>query len=182
MSKVTINLLPQEFRIEELKRTKFYKIQSIGVGIILLLIFLSSLIIVLRILQSQSFSQIQSKLAVEEQKITELKTTQASLLLIKDRLVAINQYLGIASKQVQMYELINKLVPSSIFVNSISVDKSGNILLLATSNDAASIDDLINKLVSSEEASGKITSVAMEGLSRGRDGIYRLSIKINTKS
>ncbi len=182
MSKVTINLLPEEFKIEELKRSKFYKIQSIGVGIILLFIFLSSLTIALRILQSQSLSQIQSKLTDEEQKITGLKTTQASLLLLKNRLVAINQYLGTSSSQVQMYELINKLVPQSVSVSSISVDKSGNVLIIASTSDASYIDDLISKLTSSEYSQGEIVSVAMEGLSRGRDGIYRLNIKIKTKS
>ena len=63
MSQIAINLLPYEFREQEIKRTKFYKLQSIGIGIIMLMVFLSSLTVALRVLQSQNISQIQKQVA-----------------------------------------------------------------------------------------------------------------------
>ncbi len=57
MFKIEINLLPLECRVEENKKARFYKIQAIGVVIILLLIFLSSITVALGVLQSQNLSQ-----------------------------------------------------------------------------------------------------------------------------
>ena len=51
--KIAINLLPIEFTEQEVKRAKFIKIQTIGVFVILLMVFLSSLSVALVILQSQ---------------------------------------------------------------------------------------------------------------------------------
>ena len=181
MPKITINLLPEEFRLEELKRAKFYRVQTIGVGIIMLFIFLSTLTIALRILQSQSIKQVQAKLNTEKEKITNLKTTQGSILLLKNRLTAINQFLGISSKQVLTYEFINRILPSSVNISSISVNKSGDISLLLDSPDSSSVDELISNLTTGEEAQAKIVNVAIEGLNRGRDGVFRLSLKITTK-
>lgn len=178
MPKVTINLLPEEFRLEELKRAKFYKIQSLGVIAIMSLVFMATLTIALRILQSQSIQQIQAKLTTEESKVVELKSTQASLLLLKNRLTTINQYLGVSSKQVEMYELINKLIPPSVPISSLSIDKEGNILVVTTVSSAALIDELTTKILSSED---KIASMALESLSRGRDGVYRVTFKVKPK-
>lgn len=181
MQRITINLLPEQFKVEVFKRAKFYKIQSIGIGLILMLIFLATLIVALRILQSQSLAQIQTKLTSREQRITDLKTTQASILLLKDRLTIINQYLGVPSKQVEIYEFVNKLLPSSITISSLSIDKSGNIALLVTSPNALSVDELIEILSAGEEVRSRFASISLDGLNRGKDGVFRLNITIKTK-
>lgn len=178
MAKISINLLPLEFKIEENKRTKFYKIQSIGIAIILLMIFLSSLTVALRILQSQKISQIQKSLSQTEQKISGFKETQASLLLLKNRLTTINQYLGVPSKQSQLYKLITDLLPSSVNINSISINKSGEISAVALTDNEEVLDQLIADLTSTKKNENKISSISIENLSRGRDGTYRFSFKI----
>lgn len=180
--KVAINLLPIEFRAEAIKTAKFYKIQTVGVAIILLMTFLASLTVALRILQSQNISQIQAKLTKSEAKISDLKNTQASLFLLKSKLTTINQYLGISSNQTQTYKLITKLLPPSISINSISVDKSGEVLVLALAPDGNSVDNLITNLTSKEINEDKISQVSLESINRGKDGIYRLSLKIKPNS
>lgn len=181
MTKISINLLPAEFKIEQIKRAKFYKIQTVGVAVILLLVFLSSLTVALRILQAQQISRSQVKLSQTEQKISDLKDTQASLLLLKNRLAAINQYLGSSSKQAQMFNLINGLLPISVSVSSIAVDKDGGVLVLAITRDSNSLDETIGNLISQEKNQDKISQVSVESLGRGKDGIYRLSFKIKSK-
>ena len=181
MPRIAINLLPIEFRVQELKRAKFYKIQAFGVVTILLVVFLSSLTIALRILQSQNISQIQNKLTQSEQRIADLKSIQGSLFLLKNRLTVINQYLEIPSKQVQMYKLIAELLPATVSVGSIFVDKGGEILILAVVPDSVSLDHLITNLISKESNQDKISKVSLENISRGKDGIYRLSLKVKPK-
>lgn len=181
MATLAINLLPVEFRQQQIKRAKFYKIQAAGVAIILLMVFLSSLTIALRILQSQNISQIKSKVTQSEQKISDFKTAQGSLILLKDRLTTINQYLGISSKQPQMYKLIAELLPAAITISSISIGKEGDVLMLAIAKDSDSLDNFMTNLTSREKNQDKISQVSLENLNRGRDGIYRFSFKIKPK-
>lgn len=181
MAKVSIDLLPLEFRAEDLKRAKFYKIQTIGVSIILVMIFLSSLTIALRILQSQRNKQIQARVSQSEERISGLKNTQASLILLKNRLTTINQYLGTPSKQSEMYRLIDKLLPQSVSISSIAVDKSGEVLILAVASDGASLDRLVESLTSKQTNQDKIKEVSFETINRGKDGIYRLTFKVKPK-
>ncbi len=181
MPKISINLLPLEFKEQDLKNTKFYRIQTFGVATVLLMVFLASATVALRYLQSQNITKIQSDLAKSEQKISELKTTQASLYVLKDRLTTINQYLGSPSNQSQIYRLIVRLLPQGVVLNSLSVSKASEAQILVTLPDGNSIDNLINNLTAKENNEGKISQVSIENINRGIDGIYRLSLKIKTK-
>ena len=181
MAKFAIDLLPLEFKQESIKKAKFYRTQSIGVATILAVVFFASLTIALRVLQSQQINQINTGLTQTEARISDLQTTESSLSILKQRLTTINQYLGVSSEQVQMYNLIQKLIPPAISVTSMSVISSGEILLAATTVDDASIDLLINDLVDQEKNQNKISSVSMDNLSRGRDGIFRISLTIKPK-
>lgn len=181
MAKISINLLPPEALAEEAKKTKFYKIQFAGIAVILIMVFLTSLTLALQILQSRNITVAKAQLAQEEQKVSSLKNTQASLFLLKDRLTVIDQYMGVPSKQSALYRLIEKLVPASVAVNSIIIDKAGDITLSAWVADSAILDDLMNNLFAKDYSENKINQVSIQSLSRGRDGLYRTSFKIGSK-
>ena len=180
-NKITVNLLPPEFLTDELKRAKFFKIQKVGIGVILLMIFLSSLTVALRILQSQSISRIQDRITTVEQKVLNLKDKQASLVLIKNRLTTINQYLGKESKQAEIYSFLENILPASISITSMSIDKLGNVVMVATIGDTETLDNIITTLTNKETNEGKIRSVSIESLNRGRDSLYRLSLKLESQ-
>lgn len=182
MANISINLLPIEFKQEEFKRTKFYKVQTIGVAIILVMTFLASLTVALRIIQSQKISQTKSRLSQAEEKVSNLKTVQASLVLLKDRLTAIDQYLGFPSQQTQMHQLVSELLPANANVSSISVDSGGEAIILVTVSDSSSLEFLINNLTSRDKNQGKISQVSLENINRGRDGVYRINLKIKPKA
>lgn len=181
MQNIAINLLPAEYRAEELKKAKLYKVQALAVAVVLVTAFLASATVALRILQSQKIIQVQSKAEEAEKKVSDFKTSQGYLLLLKNRLNTITLYLGNSSKQAQMYVLMEKLLTPSISVSTISVDKSGNVLILATSVDRSALDLLINNLLSKEISEDKIKEVSVESLNRGKDGVYRLSFKVKPK-
>lgn len=181
MAKISINLLPPEIRTEELKQAKFYKIQFVGVAIILTMTFLSSLTVALRILQSRNITEAQASLKFAEQQVTDLKTTQASLLLLKSRLTVIDQYFGQTTLSSSMYKLLDKLIPPSTTINAVSIDKSGQVVFLALVPDSIALDTLMNNLTKEESNEGKISQVTVENLNRGRDGLYRVSFKIKPK-
>ena len=181
MTKISINLLPPEIIAEESKNTNFYKIQFFGVAIILVLIFLTSLTLALQILQNRNIVTAQAKLAESEQKVTNLKDTQVSLFVLKNRLTVISQYLGVASKQVSIYRLINRLIPPSAAISAISVDKGGVVVLSALISDRESLDQMLNNLTDKERNENQFDRVSVDSLNRGKDGTYRISLKIKPK-
>jgi len=182
MAKISINLLPPEIVARELKKANFYKIQFVGITVILTMIFLASLTVALRILQSQNITEVQAKLTQTQQQVVDLKSTQASLFLLKNRLAVIDQYLGVSSKQSSIYKLIDQLIPPSVAINAITINKAGEAVLMASVPDASSLDRLMDNLTVKENNEGKISQVSIESLNRGRDGFYRISFKIKPGS
>mgnify|MGYP001571362873 FL=1 len=178
--KISINLIPPEIQETKLKKANFYKIQYVGIVTILIMVFLASLTGALRILQSRSVAEVQAKLTQTEQKVSDLKSTQVSLLLLKNRLAVIDKYLGVSSEQSSMYKLIDKSIPSSVVINAITVNKSREVVLLALVPDSVILDNLMNNLTLEENNEGKISQVSIESLNRGRDGLYRISFKIKS--
>lgn len=180
--KISINLLPPEVMTQGQKNKKFYKIQFVGIVIILFMVFLTSLTLALRILQSHNLALYQARLTQAEEKASSLKETQASLLFLQNRLSVIGKYLGVPSEQSSMYQLIDKLIPPSVEINAISVDKSGEVIFQALAPDSVSLESLIDNLIIKENNNGKINQVSIESLNRGRDGAYRVSFKIKANS
>lgn len=178
MAKIAINLLPIEFTQAEVKKAKFYKIQALGVVVILLMVFLSSLTVSLRILQSHNIKGVQTEVSAREQKISGLKDRQASLLLLKNRLTTISQYLQVPSKQTTNFMLLDKLIPPSVSISSASVDKSGNIIILSLVPDSLSLNNMIDALLDKEQNNNLIKEISLDTISRGRDGTYRVSLSI----
>lgn len=178
MVNISINLLPKEFALEELKKERFYKIQAIGVIIVLVMIFLASLTVAIRVLQSRNITRVQARLSAAETQVGNLKDTQASLLLLKNRLSTIDQILSLPSKEVEMYKLIDKLIPSQVVVSSVTIDKIGGAKFTAVAPDGQVLENLIVNLTSSEKNDNKIAQVSIETLNRGRDGLYRVNIKL----
>ncbi len=100
---------------------------------------------------------------------------------MKDRLKTIDQYWGVPSKQTVMYQLIDKVVPPAISVNGITVNRNGETVLLASSPDSENLDNLISELTTQKSSVDVIKEVTVERLSRGRDGVYRVSLKIKPR-
>lgn len=179
--KLAINLLPENFRAEQLKNTRFYKIQLAGIAIVLLMFFLSSTVMALRILQSQSITLISNRVSASEQRVADLRHTENTLSLLKNRLTTIGEYLGSSSTQVQAYQLINNLFPPSVSVISASVSHTSEILVSVAVPDAEVLESLIVNLTSQDSNEDKISQVSLESIGRSRDGVYRISLKIKPK-
>lgn len=181
MSKISINLLPIEYTAEEIKKAKFYKIQLIGVAAVIAVTFFASLTVALGVLQNQNIKEVKARLGESEERVLQLKDRQTSMFVIKNRLSTINQYFGVTSKQVSMYSLLNQMFPPGISISSFAIDRSGEAVVVGVAADGERVDDLISGLTSNSEASDKISQVSIENLNRGRDGLYRISLKIKTK-
>lgn len=176
---ISINLLPIEFRAEEVKKAKFYKIQALGVVVILITIFFSSLTIALGILQSQSIKVAQTTVTQQESKVSDFKTTENSLFLLKNRLAAISQFEGKLSKQNETYQSLSQTLSAAVNITSLNIDRLGNALVVASLPDISMLDSSMDLLIDEEQS--KFKEVAIDSLSRGRDGVFRVSFKLTPK-
>lgn len=176
--KISINLLPQEFLYEEVKKGKFYKVQTVGIFVVLFMVLLTVVTISLRILQSNRLKNLQLQTSEAEAKVSSFSSKQASLILLKNRLDAINKYLGSPSKQAEMYDLVSSLLPPALTVSAVSVEPDGTVLISALASDSDVLERLFTDLLDKEKNEGKISKVSIEALNRGRDGIFRLSFKV----
>lgn len=174
MKRLSINLLPAEYTVEEVKKTKFYKVQFISLAVVLVMTFLTSLTIALRILQSSNIRQVQAQLNDNEQRVSQLKDRQVSLFILKDRLTTINQYLGLSSKQAATFRLLDKLLPPQVAINTVSLDRLGEAFIVAVVPNSLILDNLVASLTS-------VSKVSIESLNRGKDGVYRISLKVKLK-
>lgn len=172
---ISINLLPEEFRSREIKREKFYKIQALGIIAILTTAFFASLTLALRVLQNQNIGLIRASVSSEENRIEGLKTKQASLFFLKDRLSKISQYLDKPSRQNQTFQSLSSLIPPQIAVSSLAVDRAGSALIVASAASIGALDNLFTSLLGEDS---KFAKISIESLSRGRDNFFRVSFKI----
>lgn len=175
---IKINLLPSEFLIAEREYQNFRKIQLICVLVILSLIFLSSMTIALRVLQSQRIVSANEQLDQLTSKITADKSKEAQLLILKNRIDLLQKISESPSKQKALYNLVNQLIPKEVLVSDMSVDNSGNIGLSLVVLQTGYFENMLDNLTSKEKNEGKIKTIEIETLTRTRDGVYRANIKV----
>lgn len=175
---MNINLLPLTYKRLQQQNSKFYKIQTVSIILLLSLVFLTSVTIALRFLQSQQIKAAESSLQESSSRVTAFKSKEAALLILKNRLATIDSISAQPSKQRALYNLVNELVPPSLTISFVSVDSSGNMAVSLIAPNFTALDQLLSLLSSKEKNEGRIAKVSLESLSRSRDGLYRASLKV----
>lgn len=181
MAKLSINLLPAEYANIYSSNVRFQKIQRIGIGILILLIFLSSLTFALSLLQNSNILQANTNLQAAENAVSQFKFQEESLVLLKDRLNNLQRISSTPSRSNIMYNLINILMPVSLTPTLIVTDTFGNISLTVVTINSTDVDNFILTLINPQKNQGLVSKVDIESLSRGKDGVYRVNLKIFTK-
>lgn len=180
---MSINLLPAEYANQKAKVDRLYKVQQFGTITLLALAFLASFTFALRILQSQNIKQVEAKLDKAEGRVSDLKSKEATLFILKNRLEVINEFSSEKSKQLAVYELVNKNLPPQVSVTTVEINSFGNVLITLIAADASSLDNFINGLLESAVAdSDIIDKVSIDSLNRSRDGFYRANLKVESKT
>lgn len=180
MKGISINLLPTENTILQRKLSRVRQVKIISIAFLLMLFFLSSVLITLRILQTQEVARVQTQAQASEGQISNFRDKESTLVLLKDRLTVISRIKSAPSKQKKVYDSFTEQLPPSIEVSAVSLDSAGNLNVSTISPDSRSLTNFLADLTS-EESFEKIASVSVESLSRGRDGSYRISLRLVSK-
>lgn len=178
MEKININLLPLEVAQVQKAQSKFQRVQSLSVATILGMIFLASLTFSLGILQNKSIKEAKASLQVAEDKVSQFKNVEGSLLVLKNRIDLVSDLSSTPSKQRLIFNLVSNLLPPSASINALAVDRSGTLTMTIVASNGVTLDEFITNLITPEKNEGNITKVEMDSFSRGRDGTYRASLKI----
>lgn len=179
--RLSINLLPSES--DEIKRRKrnLRAIQTISTFALLLVVFFASVIVALRILQLQSIKNAASLAKSAEERTLRVQEKETSLVKLKSRLDTISSLLEEQSKQSIYYSLAEKLLPPTVTVSSISVDRLGVVTTSVVIPDSTSLDALFLNL-GNEVVYDSLAKIELESLSRSRDGFFRANLKMVPKT
>lgn len=180
MDKISINLLPLEILAKERQSAKVILINRISFGLLLLLIFLTSAMIALRILQGKGLKILNDDLALIESSVQQLKDKEIYALALKYRLGSIEK-LSFDPKKVSIFNLVISLSPQDVTISQVNVDKTSIVNLTLSSFSLKSIDELIQNLARKDMTSDLIARLDLESFARGQDGLFRLSIKVTPR-
>lgn len=175
MERININLLPIEDALRQKKEGKFRLMQTVSIFLLLSLFFLATVGFFLRFLQSKDIGNVESAASEVESEVASFKDKEAALFVLKNRLTAISQIVKVPGKQAEIYELAVLGLPSSVGLASIGFDKNGNITESLVVQSGAALDNVLDIYMK------KASKIEMESLSRGRDGVYRVNLKIQIK-
>ena len=175
---ISINLLPKQEAEIVAKQIKFKKVQFIGTLIIALLLFLVSATFGLVIFQNSRLKKSENKLSQAKKAVEQSKTKEVSLLVLKDRIKEIQRLKDQPSKPALVLEMVNKLVPQSVYLSIISIDKNSSANLVLTSPDIEALDNLLSDLLDKQKNEDLVKSITLDNFSRGKEGTYRVALKL----
>lgn len=178
MINISINLLPKEILLQRQQNTKLRFLTVLSMGLLILLIFLSSATLAMRIAQNLEFRKASDNVVYAQEREASLKSKEAQLVFLKERLSLIDSFSQKDKKIKEMFNLVLNLIPLDIQISELSVDKTGNMVILLSTNNLFSLEKMTEDLGNKEKNSNLIKKISMEGLTRGKDGIFRFSLKI----
>lgn len=180
MKGISINLLPTEATNQQKEVSKAKKVKIFSIVFLLLMFFLASVLITLRILQTQTISKLQVQAKSSEATVSSFRDKESTLVLLKNRLELIEGIKSAPSKQKTVYDTLSKKLPPSISLSAVTLDSGGNLSISTTTANSDELTRMLSDLAS-EESFSSIANISVDSLSRGRDGSYRVSLKLTSK-
>jgi hypothetical protein len=178
MSKVSINLLPPE--LEKVKKARVNKsiISTVSVGFLVVCIILALGVLLFRLAQNQDFQKWTKEVSSQKDIIKSTTNIQKSDLstAAKARVDSITKVTKTDLPAAYAYTLILKLIPEQMFLNTMTVDKKGKLVLDIETTNLSTLDQFLNNLNDPVVNNNKISNVTVESLSRGKTDEMRLQI------
>ncbi|MDO8638688.1 MAG: hypothetical protein Q7R43_03870 [Candidatus Daviesbacteria bacterium] len=180
-NRLMINLLPSEVILSRKQYSKFSMVSKISAAALIILVFFTSTTLALRFSQTFEQKKVEEGLVMAESKVSDLKGKEGQVIALKQRLDSISSILGNDTKRKAIFNMVVFLIPPDMQVLEVNVDKSGNMSVTLSSASLSSIQTLFDNLGNKEKNSDLISKVDLDGISLGRDSVYRFSLKITPK-
>lgn len=181
MDKLRINLIPPEIKERAKRDLKRAMISRISVGLLGILILLTSVILAIVIFQGARLSALNSEIQQHKSKIESLKDKEAVMHLLKNRIDTINQFTQNKYKQGEVFDLMTSLFPSGINLSSMRIDKGSKVTVTGDTVSTASLQNLFDNFTDPKINEGKVTGVTVESLNKNPKGDIRFDLGVTLK-
>lgn len=178
MGKILINLLPVELAEVAKEQKKKLRITKVSIGIIIVMILITSIVFAYRIIQSGTNEKIASNINAAREKINSYKQQEELLTVLKNRIDGITGLISKESIQAQAFNLIYALNPPQVKIVNLSIDKSGRVQMTGETTDIERLRFFFDNLTDPKKHEGKIAAVSIEGLSRASSGKIKFDLSI----
>lgn len=179
--KIDLNLLPKAHFQDQKKISTIWLINKLSIGLLVVLVFLTGAVLSLRTIQRFELQKESQVVKEAEAKVSTFQDKEGQLIFLKQRLDTINNLLNGDIKRKALFSLLIFLTPDDISYSDISIGRDGSTIVSASSPTLQSIDTLLNNLSNKEKNAGAISKIDLDGLTLGKDSIYRFSIKLLPK-
>jgi len=144
------------------------------------MISLAIAVVALGLFQSRSLSQLATQASASETQVSAQKDKEIDLVILKNRAQIIGNILKAGSKFPLIYTKINSLLPQSTIVSGFDLNRSGVLVLSLIIPDKNGLNQLFDNLTAGEKVTG-VQNIDVDTLGRGKDGIYRTTLKLTIK-
>lgn len=182
ITKIHVNLLPSEVLFERIQSSKLVFINKVSVGVLLVLIFITSATIALRLSQGTELKEVKEDVVKAETMAAGLQTRSSKLSSLKSRLGSIKTLLEADAKRRAIFNLVIYLIPADVTVSEVVVDAGGVMTVSLSSSSLSSIETLISNLSSKDKNSDLISRINLETLSLGGEMSYRMTLRLVPKT
>lgn len=179
MDKIKINLLPPEIKEKAKKEAKQALVNKISIGLLGVLILITSSILAIVIFQGAKVNLLSTEIEKEKSRIQSKKDTEAVVRLLKNRIDTINQFTNKRYKQREVFDLITSLFPDGIDLESIQISKTTKVVIVGRTDDTSSLQSFFSNLTDPKVNEGKIASVTVDGLNKGRLGKMNFELSVH---
>ncbi|MCL4367044.1 hypothetical protein M1563_02655 [Patescibacteria group bacterium] len=180
MNKLAVNLLPTDLLEEKKQNLKFDLLRKVSFGVLVFVVILGGATVALRLTQQSALNSANDRVSNDQNQVLAMSDKDSQAWLIKDRLTSIEGILGGDQKRKQIYSLIMNLLPPGMQVTDLSLDKSNNLIISLNTTSLADMDALFHDLADQSKNQNLISLVDFDGLSMGKDNVYRFTLKIKT--
>lgn len=181
MGGILINLLPQEVLLQRKQNSKLVLVNRLSIGVLVALVFFTSTTLALRIMQNSELEGAKNGLVYATERVSGLKSKEDKTLILKERLGLITILVEGDHIRKEIFNLVVYLTPPDMQISEALVDKNGNMTASFSSPSLSAVQTLVNNLSDKEKNSDLVTKVSLEGLSLGKDSIYRFTLKVSPK-
>jgi hypothetical protein len=172
-----INLLPPEVIAQQKQLSKQNFANRFSVGTLVLLVFITGIVFALRLMQDSSAQQVEDTIAHAQDQIGSLQEREGVLVSLKNKLGSIQTLISGDTKANVFTSVLNQ-APADMKLSLITVEKSGVMLLTLSSPSVASIESFLVSLQDPAKLSFKVTKIDLDSFSKGKDGLYRMNLKV----
>lgn len=181
MNTININLLPKAVVDQQKRGSGVRFLNKATVVILVVMAFFAAITLSVRLLQRFNLQTANQNLVLAESKLGGLNEREQQLALLKEYLSSYQTLSSSDEKKKAVFSLVAFLAPADVQFTDISISRDGNTVIGASTTSLASIDKLLSDLTNREKNADLIAKVDVEGLSLGKDFIYRFGLKIVTK-